>query len=78
MVEETNKSSARDFPLGEVPVCAICFLGMNHGLAATDCGHVFHSDCIQKALEGIPGTSTKKCPLCRNPTTTNQLLELNF
>ena len=68
MVERTNKSLPSEFPLGEVPICAICHNGLNFGMAATDCGHVFHSECIQRALNALPGTA-KVCPLCRNPTT---------
>ena len=46
---------------------------MKKDLAATKCGHIFHRDCITKALEKKP-----VCPLDRKPCKTQALTHLNF
>ena len=51
--------------------CAICMDPLRSGLNALPCGHVFHAQCVLRALE-----RKKVCPLCRLSTTESQLLPL--
>lgn len=50
--------------------CVICFDDIV-ALTITSCGHFFCKQCVQNAV-----SSQKKCPVCRNPLTMNQLTEV--
>ena len=51
------------------PDCCICFRAFDNSveIRRTDCGHVFHSDCLLAWLE-----RSLTCPLCRDDLTKRQ------
>ena len=54
--------------------CSICLEALSGtSCSATGCGHVFHSNCLQRSMEG-----STRCPTCRTfcTTATNRLLFL--
>lgn len=51
--------------------CSICFNTLEKELATTTCGHVFHHECITKAL-----SYRKICPICRKPQQARSILKL--
>ncbi|CAI6360450.1 unnamed protein product [Macrosiphum euphorbiae] len=55
--------------------CSICnetFVGIHHDTTyTTQCGHVFHHECLKKWL-----TRSKTCPHCRSPVLENNLIKL--
>lgn len=56
--------------------CSTCLelLTPSCELSSAPCGHVFHSDCINKWLE----TGKKNCPQCRSKCSFNQLRRIFF
>ena len=43
--------------------CSICLAKLNpakKNISATQCGHLFHSDCIKRAIQVKP-----ECPICK-------------
>ena len=59
--------------MNEVPLCVVCLQELCNNLTCTPCGHVFHHKCIRKCLE-----SKVSCPLCREKTSNNKLLNISF
>ena len=57
----------------EIPQCPICFDELTVNLSATKCGHVFHRQCIEKALSRNPC-----CPLDRVVNSLDSLRGLAF
>ncbi|GFR11156.1 e3 ubiquitin-protein ligase TRAIP [Trichonephila clavata] len=52
-------------------ICTDCFDG--HGIVATQCGHVFHSQCLLKWID-----RSKTCPECRGPVFSKNISKLYF
>lgn len=40
--------------------CPVCLAAMQAGVSRTDCGHLFHTECLATALKYAP-----RCPMCR-------------
>jgi len=47
------------------PQCAVCFASMPAATRTLDCGHTFHSRCVERWKRTCPGDPT--CPMCRVP-----------
>ena len=51
-------------------VCPICLEKFNEtpnkAIYKSDCGHIFHNDCLVKVCEGTD-MEKMNCPLCRKP-----------
>ena len=56
--------------------CSTCLEPFNSrsDISTTPCGHVFHTDCIQKWLEN----GQNVCPQCRKDCTKKQTIKLYF
>lgn len=65
----SRKRKATD-PLHRKMKCVICLdeIGWEEDVSVTNCGHVFCSLCIRKDIN-----IHKKCPLCKTPTSLDQL-----
>ncbi|GFY43351.1 hypothetical protein TNIN_359741 [Trichonephila inaurata madagascariensis] len=55
--------------------CAICKDRLNSvvEIVSTECGHVFHSECIFKRIE-----DSKTCPECQKPISSENITKLYF
>lgn len=60
--------------LWEAPTCVICLTELTNNLTATACGHVYHSECIEKCVF----SSCKNCPLCRNRVVPSKLVPITY
>ncbi|CAG9336120.1 unnamed protein product [Blepharisma stoltei] len=58
----------------EAPTCVVCLTELYNNLSAAPCGHVFHSECIEKCLF----SQCKNCPLCRSRVVPSKLVPLSF
>lgn len=58
----------------EVPTCVICLQDLSSNLAAINCGHLFHTECILQCISN----KTKNCPLCREKILPSRLLQVQF
>ena len=58
----------------EAPTCVICLQDLSSNLAAINCGHIFHEDCISDCISN----KTKNCPLCRERILPSKLLRIQF
>ena len=56
--------------------CSTCMepLTANGDNSTTLCGHVFHTDCINRWFQ----KGQSNCPQCRNATTINKLIKTHF
>ena len=56
--------------------CSTCLESFNlrSDVSTTPCGHVFHTDCIEKWLQ----SGKNQCPQCRKPCEQNRLIKLYF
>ena len=53
--------------------CSICTESMTSNLTATQCGHLFHTNCLQQWMEHAPGRNdTIRCPICRTNITSGE------
>ena len=53
----------------EADVCPICHENLDNGqltISLTNCGHVFHEDCI-KAWMNTEYANSEECPMCKKP-----------
>lgn len=55
------------------PDCSLCSEPLMKSLVSTDCGHVFHANCISGAIELNP-----YCPICEKPLNNRNLIPLSF
>ncbi|KAJ1966036.1 hypothetical protein GGI12_000354 [Dipsacomyces acuminosporus] len=64
---------------GEIVSCPIC-LSPPVAARVTKCGHVFCFPCVLRflAMESEKEPDTKKCPICWEPITGDELLPANF
>ena len=44
----------------EIPPCTICLEPCSDGLGAIECGHVFHTTCVEDWVK-----RKHRCPYCR-------------
>lgn len=58
----------------EAPNCSICLQDLNTDLAAINCGHTYHYQCIIDSIHN----KTKLCPLCREKILPSKILKLNY
>ena len=56
--------------------CSMCLesLKSNCNVSTTQCGHVFHTNCISRWIEN----GKDSCPQCRKPCTKDQLIKTFF
>jgi hypothetical protein len=53
----------------EADVCPICHENLDNGqltISLTNCGHIFHEDCI-KAWMNTEYANSEECPMCKKP-----------
>ena len=60
MFSIVNVERDKEFTMEQGSLCPVCIDEMQRG-RKTKCGHVFHAQCLRKALSYGKG----KCPLCR-------------
>ncbi len=57
----------------EKPGCPICLEHLNNKTMKTNCGHCFHTDCINNwKKQSFIRTGKRTCPLCRSDITTEK------
>ncbi|KAL8434094.1 hypothetical protein ACSSS7_003399 [Eimeria intestinalis] len=61
------------------PDCAICCEPLANDLAApSTCGHVYHRTCLANWLQRNPACAQRRCPVCRRPCRTSEVIGLQF
>ncbi|KAL8441695.1 hypothetical protein Emag_006951 [Eimeria magna] len=61
------------------PDCAICCEPLTNDLAAPSaCGHVYHRTCLANWLQSNPACTQRRCPVCRRPCRTSEVIGLQF
>ena len=73
MIKPANPQSFFKRKCLDIPICSICFQECKEDLGSIECGHVFHTGCINDWIY-----KKKRCPNCRAMTRNPKVCELKY